>query len=317
MGKLDAGVLSRAQGCLMGQLAGDALGSVVEFLAPEEIRIRYPGGVAEMGPSPVWSTLAGQPTDDSEMALALAASILSDGGYNPERAKAAYLDWLDSSPFDCGATVRAGLRGAPNASSQANGALMRASPLGVFGWRFDAEQVALWARQDAAITHPHPACQDANAVFCAAIAHAVRSGCSRADLYAWVLDFTERSIASEDVKRAVRGARHGLPADFVTKAGWVLVALQNAFSELLHADSLESALVATVGRGGDADTNGAICGALLGAAMGLEAVPERWKRCVLDCRPREGDAGVLRPRPERFWPTSALNLAELLLTACP
>lgn len=299
----------------MGQLAGDALGSMVEFLAPEAIRARYPEGVTEMGPSPVWSTLAGQPTDDSEMALALAASILSGGGYSPERAKAAYLDWLGSNPFDCGATVRAGLRGEPNANSQANGALMRASPLGVYGWRFDAEQVALWARQDAALTHPHPVCQEANAVYCAAIARAVGSGCSRADLYVWVLDFMDGFIASDRVKGAVRAARHGPPADFVAKAGWVLVALQNAFSELLRADSLEGALVATVGRGGDTDTNGAVCGALLGAAMGLHAVPERWRRCVLECRPKEGGEGVLRPRPERFWPTEALSVAERLLSA--
>ncbi len=29
--------VNRAQGCLLGQLAGDALGSLVEFQSPEEI----------------------------------------------------------------------------------------------------------------------------------------------------------------------------------------------------------------------------------------------------------------------------------------
>lgn len=33
----DAGAISRAQGCLLGQLAGDALGSLVEFRSPNEI----------------------------------------------------------------------------------------------------------------------------------------------------------------------------------------------------------------------------------------------------------------------------------------
>ena len=31
-------MISRAQGCLLGQLAGDALGSLVEFQSPDEIR---------------------------------------------------------------------------------------------------------------------------------------------------------------------------------------------------------------------------------------------------------------------------------------
>jgi ADP-ribosyl-[dinitrogen reductase] hydrolase len=34
----------RAQGCLFGQLAGDALGSLVEFQALEETRRSYPDG---------------------------------------------------------------------------------------------------------------------------------------------------------------------------------------------------------------------------------------------------------------------------------
>ena len=41
-------MISRAQGCLLGQLAGDALGSLVEFQSPDEIRRGYPDGVREL-----------------------------------------------------------------------------------------------------------------------------------------------------------------------------------------------------------------------------------------------------------------------------
>ena len=41
-------IQGRAQGCLLGQLAGDALGSLVEFQTPEEIRREYPVGVREL-----------------------------------------------------------------------------------------------------------------------------------------------------------------------------------------------------------------------------------------------------------------------------
>jgi ADP-ribosylglycohydrolase len=44
----DTDILSRARGCLLGQLAGDALGSLVEFRAAEDIRREYPSGVYQI-----------------------------------------------------------------------------------------------------------------------------------------------------------------------------------------------------------------------------------------------------------------------------
>jgi len=70
-----AEMLKRAQGCLLGQLAEDALGSLVEFQTPEQIRREYPDGIRELADGGTWNTIAGQPTDDSEMALLLARLI--------------------------------------------------------------------------------------------------------------------------------------------------------------------------------------------------------------------------------------------------
>lgn len=313
---LDAAVLSRAQGCLLGQLAGDALGSLVEFRDPEEIREEYPDGVRELADGGTWSTIAGQPTDDSEMALSLARTIISQGTYDPEKVRVAYLSWLDSDPFDCGGTVLSGLRGHHNPGSQANGALMRISPLGIFGTRHDSAQVAEWARQDAAITHIHPVCLQANALFAMAIAHAVRTGCDRRSLYAQVAQWSEETDMDETLVDAVTGASVAPPDQYLSPvAGWVLVALRNALWQLLHAVNLEEALVDTVMRGGDTDTNAAICGALLGAVEGREAIPAQWSECLQNCRPANGRAGVHQPRPKRFWPVDAPVLAERLLWA--
>jgi len=62
--------------------------------------------------------------------------------------------------------------------------------------------------------------------------------------------------------------------------GWVLIALQNTFHRLLHAESPEEGIVQTVGCGGDTDTNAAIAGALLGAAFGADSFPHQWVRDV-------------------------------------
>ena len=302
--------LKRAQGCLLGQLAGDALGSLVEFETPEQIRREFPNGVRELADGGTWNTIAGQPTDDSEMALLLARMLADQGRYDPEEARKAYLFWLDSNPFDCGMTISRGLRGRPNPDSQANGAMMRISPLGIFGANHNSQHVAEWARQDAAITHPHPVCQQANALFTMAIAHAVRQGCDARGLYGQVVTWAEDMEVDGSLLEAVRGAAEAPPVDYVHQQGWVLTAFRNALWQLLHAPNIEEAVVDTVMRGGDTDTNAAICGALLGAVWGRNAIPDQWTECVLNCRPAAGQPLVHRPRPECFWPVDALELAE-------
>jgi ADP-ribosyl-[dinitrogen reductase] hydrolase len=306
-------ILARAQGCLLGQLAGDSLGSLVEFQSPDQIRKTYPEGVRELADGGTWNTIAGQPTDDSEMALMLARSLVERGIYDEAAVRAAYVYWLDSGPFDCGNTVRAGLRGTPNAESQANGALMRISPLGIFGVNYELSQVAEWARQDAALTHPHPVCQDINALFAMALSEAIRSGCSSKELCdrfrIWAQDMSVQPSVLETIEIAAQSP----PDDYTHQQGWVLIAFQNALWQLLHAPNLEEGVVDTVMRGGDTDTNAAICGALLGAIYGVEVIPTQWRDAVLNCRPEPGNARIHHPRPKCFWPIDALALTTNLV----
>ena len=309
----DSGVLSRAQGCLLGQLIGDSLGSLVEFKRPADILRRYPDGVRDMADGGTWGTIAGQPTDDSEMALILARTMVEQGRFDAAQIRNAYVFWLNSDPFDCGTTISSGLTGWHNPASQANGAMMRISPLGVYGVNHELEQVAEWARQDAAVTHIHPICQQANALFAMAITHAVRTESSADDLYQQVMMWAEGMDAHESLKKTVAGAADSPPIDFVSSQGWVLIAFRNALWQLLNAENMEEGIVDTIMRGGDTDTNAAICGALLGAVYGREAIPHRWVETVINCRPRAGVAGVRRPRPECFWPADALELAERLI----
>jgi ADP-ribosylglycohydrolase len=240
------------------------------------------------------------------MALALARSILRQGGYDAQAALGAYRDWLRSGPFDVGATTRAGLQGAPNAASEANGSLMRVSPIGVWA-AGDPARAAAAAREDSRLTHPNAVCVEACAGFAAAIAAGIASG-DRAEMLRAALE-QAKGAAREAIERGASGEP---PRDFVASRGWVRIALQNAFRQLMHAPNMEEGIVATVAEGGDTDTNGAIAGALLGAAYGRDAVPPRWVLPVLACRPCE-EAGARRPRPMDYWPDDALELAEALL----
>jgi ADP-ribosylglycohydrolase/fructose-1,6-bisphosphatase/inositol monophosphatase family enzyme len=311
----DAGLLRRAQGCLLGQLVGDALGGLVEFQSAERIAALHPGGVRDLADGGTWNTLAGQPTDDSEMALTLARCLVRDGRHDADAVEEAYRQWMESGPFDIGGTTSSGLRGRKIQESQANGSLMRIAPLAIWGHRLPAAELAAIARNDSALTHPNPVCQDACAVFTVAVAHGIRSGEGPEAVYREALAFAREAGVQRSVLEALEGAEEGPPADFQKNMGWVLIALRNAFFRLLHAPSLEEGLVATVGSGGDTDTNGAIAGALLGAVHGRETVPQRWRRALAGCRPLRGEEGVRQPRPQTYWPVDALVLAERLLGA--
>ncbi len=324
----DGGLLERAQGCLLGQLAGDALGSMVEFASAREIAARHPGGLRLIGPSPVWHTLAGQPTDDSELALVLARTLLRDRAFDDEHVAAAYAYWRDSGPFDVGGTigtatgamVRAQSRGealataarlAANAASQSNGALMRQSPLAIWGHALDAAALDGIVRADTTLTHPNRACQDASAAFIVALAAVIRDGLDARAAHALARQWDREHGASPEVTAALEAAATTAP-DYEHQQGYVVIALQNAFYQALHAPSFEEGVVATVMGGGDTDTNGAIAGALLGALHGARSIPPRWREALLTCRPLHGLSGVARPRPRAFWPVDAPCLAERL-----
>ena len=325
---LPYGVLDRAHGCLLGLLTGDALGAQVEFRSAASIAREFPEGVRTMTGGGPFNLLPGQITDDGEMALCLARSIRQAGTYDPRAALAAYVGWFDSRPFDIGRTTARALQPAsaalakgrdPLASvsacadpdSQANGALMRVAPIGVLGWNQPLDQIATWARQDATLTHPHRICQDANALFAVTVATCLRSA---GDAH-WVRDQVGAWLDHVDLDPSVIRAftSSDLPArPDGDKAGWVLIALGNAFHQLFGHKSYEDGLIDTIRLGGDTDTNAAIAGALLGAQHGRQGIPDAWQRPVAECRPEVGVLGVVHPRPQQLWARDAEEVAQSL-----
>ncbi len=298
----DEARLARACGCLLGQVIGDSLGSLVEFKSAPEIARLFPGGVRDLADGGVFHTIAGQPTDDSEMALTLARAIVRDGRHDADKVLDAYREWLQTRPIDIGETTERGLLGLHTNESQSNGSLMRVAPIGIWA-AGDPARAAATARIDSALTHPNPVCLEACAAYCAAIAAGV-AGESREEMVKAALKHS-----SGPAREAIE--RNALPADFQSRQGWVLTALQNAFFRLRTAKDVEEALVSTVACGGDTDTNAAVTGALLGALHGRAAFPARWVYPVLACRPL-AEASAPRPRPMAYWPDDVLDLAEAL-----
>jgi len=274
-------------------------------MSAAEIAAEHPQGVRELADGGRYHTLAGQPTDDSEMALTLARSLIKNKAFVKEEVLAAYREWLQTRPVDIGATTERGLLGMHTSESESNGSLMRVSPIGIWA-AGEPRRAAETARQDSLLTHSNPVCVEACAGYAAAIAVGVAGG-ERAAMLAAALE-NSSGAARDAIERGAAGVP---PADYEKRVGWVVTSLQNAFYRLAR-EELEAALVSTVGCGGDTDTNAAIAGALLGAALGREAIPQRWVLPVLACRPM-AEVGALRPRPMGCWPDDVLDIAEALL----
>ena len=72
-----------------------------------------------------------------------------------------------------------------------------------------------------------------------------------------------------------------LELDQYEKIGYTLKALGASIWALLHANNFREGLLAVIHEGGDADTNAAVAGAILGAKFGYGGIPEEWANGLL------------------------------------
>jgi ADP-ribosyl-[dinitrogen reductase] hydrolase len=335
----------RARGCLLGLAVGDALGTTLEFshTSAPAFPVLATGPHREVLGGGPFGVKPGQCTDDTHMACCLAASLRELGRFDAGDVAHRYVEWREIA-FDVGGQTGASLSAVALGTSPedagrevwmrrdrnpaGNGSLMRTAPIGVF-FATDLEARRGAVLGDSAITHFDPRCQIACASFNAAISTAItdssatparllRTANEEIDLAAEVLlkSLSDEKATVEDARitlqEDLRAAQEDDPKLYGPELhlhrtqGFVRVAFRLAFWELLHAPTFESALIDVVNRGGDADTNGAIVGALLGAFFGEAAIPERWKPVVLAAL-QDGQPGPFR---DIYHPRQLLQLVE-------
>ncbi len=271
----------RFRGVLLGLAVGDALGAPLEFQParpPEHYLTEMVGGG--------WQKLApGEWTDDTQQALCIVESLLTKRVFDPDDIAHRFVVWMQSKPKDIGLHTRRVLdsiqRGDPweeaSRDTQAldpdnapNGSLMRCAPLALFFCRHP-EYVASLSPVLSRITHRHPDCEWA-CVFLNVAIVGLLTGLSRSE--AIDLAYTSCDEASQALKDRIGSAMQ--PTCEVAPTGYVLDTLEVAVWAFLHTSSFEEALVTAVNRGADADTVGAVVGALAGARYGMSGIPSRW-----------------------------------------
>ena len=276
-----ATLYERALGSLLGSFVGDAFGAQTEFKREKDILKLFPSGIREMDDCERTVGKVGEITDDSEMAIMMLQSILSNGSYSQSHVIKAYQRWRNAGPEDIGITICGALDGRMNPNSQANGALMRITPLGILGCRLSIPALMQLSDLDCAITHIHPVVRDCSRLFVFALSLAICKGWSAEEVYAYLVESAPSYITEKEVLSALQKAKDAPPEGIDGNLkGWVLIAFQLAFYTVLHARNFEEGMIEVTMRAGDADTNAAIYGALAGAFAGAEGIPARWKHAL-------------------------------------
>ncbi len=268
----------RAAGCLIGLAVGDALGAPLECLSPKSVPIKrfISGGVHNLP--------AGSVTDDTYLALAFAESLISNCGYFGDDFKRRMIDEYLRAPYFYGPTSRFVFeaeihkQGSVNQKNPAkvlyesrggrfgsggrsNGSVMRGAPAGIF---YPPESVRDISIRSSQITHYHPIACECTAFVNQMISRMVRGEEKHAAFHYALMQCEESEVIEMLENRDKYPINPDMDALLTTHA---------AVSIFMDSKSFEDMLVTAVNMGGDADTVGAICGALGGAYQGLNEIP--------------------------------------------
>ncbi len=260
----------RELGMLLGLHAGDSLGATLEFQAPVSeskwLREIVGGGPLRWNP--------GDATDDTDLMICVLSAIQKNRTeFSFETLIDGFLSWYDSDPVDIGNTTERGLErlieghppekcGSSGEYDQGNGSLMRCAPLALLN--VGNEELERIIAKQARITHAHRACIRADVTLVYALRDLL-SGLEKQVVF-------ENAIArSPELSEAIE-----TPWEEFETSGYVRHTLIAGFWALMNCDSFEESVVKIVNRGRDADTCGAVAGALCGAYYGVRGIPESW-----------------------------------------
>ncbi|MFP4634990.1 MAG: ADP-ribosylglycohydrolase family protein [Nitriliruptoraceae bacterium] len=280
---------SRGVGALLGTFTGDALGMPFEGRDHRGIPVEIEMEESRLG--------RGTYTDDTQMMIALAESLVACGRVEEEHLAATFLDLFDPergygrgtrevlTRWRSGESVSTAARQLfDGTGSRGNGAAMRIAPVAV---RFAADRERLLdeAERSARLTHAHPVGVDAAVVQAAAIVAALGGED--------ILAVARQAADTDELRRALdRTAELAVPSAKPSQVhrelGSSSDACESVSASICSAvanGSFEDAVRFAIRLGGDTDTTAAMTGAIAGAREGAEGIPSRWLR-VLEDGPR-------------------------------
>jgi poly(ADP-ribose) glycohydrolase ARH3 len=240
-------------------------------------------------------------TDDSAMSIGLAESILKKGfldqqdlgeTFRTNFQREPWRGYASGPPTIFSMVERLGITYAEAARSLfggsgsfGNGAAMRIVPVGLFF--HNSPDLYKEACISASVTHAHPVGKDGAAVQARAISLAVKLDPREAfPLNTFIdelIDFASTPEIEEKILLVQRLIdAHAPPSSAAEQLGRTVAVYESMpfalYSFLCHLKSFEDCLYCAILHGGDRDTLGAMVGAVSGAYLGIESIPQSWRQ---------------------------------------
>ena len=289
----------RIKGIIYGLAVGDALGKGAEFFAKDKVQQMYPQGLtdySQIQKRSLWQQ--GEWTDDTAQMLCILDSLVEKGCLDSLDIARRFRQWADTDGRGIGQQTFKILYSSnflsdpysaaenwwekSKKTSAPNGAVMRTAVLGIWNYQ-QLECVSSQSDQVCRITHADPRCSASCVALSVAIA-CILQGKSIPDTIKSAEQLAE--VYSQDVKDYLKLTQHGTLSDLFLDEkgaiGYTYKTMTAGFWALNNARSFEDGLIQIVNEGGDADTNGAVAGALLGAKFGFAAIPNRFVSGLLN-----------------------------------
>jgi poly(ADP-ribose) glycohydrolase ARH3 len=273
----------RFSGCLVGHALGDALGAPFEGM-PSDVVYREFGPIRQALDRFPLAVLSY--TDDTEMSIAVAQTLVDDGAIDPARLAAQFeRHYNPARGYGPGAqrileTMREGgdwetlAAGLFPGGSLGNGAAMRVAPVAMLFYR-DRMQMVEQARLSALPTHRHPVGIEGAQVLALAIADALNHEDFNHDRLFTTL---RENVVSDEMSYALKIASRLAPDDSLWTLGNALEAHRSVPTSIVcfarNPDSFLDAISTAISLGGDTDTLAAMTGAISGARLGISGTPE-------------------------------------------
>lgn len=282
--------IDRRRGCLLGLACGDAIGTTVEFSPPgsfEPLTDLSGGGPFRLQP--------GQWTDDTSLALCLAASLIERRAFDPDDQMQRYLRWFrdgylssTGACFDIGITTRRALlayekdgeayAGSSDPRTAGNGSLMRLAPVAIF-YRSQPEKAIERCGDSSRTTHAALEAVDACRYFGGLLVGALRGDPKDrllSNLYAPAQGYWQAHMLAPSVAEVAEGSYKRKNPPEIIGSSYVVRSLEAALWAFYHSQNFEHGCLLAVNLGDDADTTGAIYGQIAGAYYGESGIPDRW-----------------------------------------
>jgi ADP-ribosylglycohydrolase len=273
-------MLKKFKGCLLGAAIGDALGMPNESAAPNLNKMKY-GYRRPYKGHPNEGLNPGQYTDDTQMMI-LVATLIADGKYNEERYSSALrelytqgsLRFPDGSiSAACEDTIKKNIP-RKGVKSTTAGCLPVAIPFGLaFPNMNEGSERAVRACN---VTHTHPAAHAAVSTLASLIYHALHES---PDPIERALEKAqdEDEVLGGKIRNALVLEKEGMDIETaLLKIGndvSVFQTLPISIFLIRRYSHPSDLLTVAANAGGNTDTIGFICGAYLGAAQGIDALP--------------------------------------------